>query len=586
MNLITNQLRKQSAQQFIDRIQSGNDVYYMFIGRPTPFPDDNAPPTPVDNTQTLNVDVFEQMIAAKRVAPSDVQMVATRYDWTSNTVYQPYVHDGDLSTTRYYVLVNRGVNHSVFKCIDNNNGFPSTVAPDSNSTSPEDDVYETSDGYRWKFMFTIPDATYRKFATSQFMPVVVNANVVSNAVSGAIHNVQVQYQGSGYNSYGAGIIQIAAVNGDARVFQVEATKSANTDFFKNCAFKITSGTGAGQQRLISEYVVSGSSRNVVIDTPFAILPDIFSRYEISPLVVMTGDGQSFIGRGLVNSSSSNSIYRIEITDPGVDFTYATATVLANTGGTSNTAILKPIISPQGGHGFDVVSELGARHMGVSVTFNSGDGDNADKLLDVNDYRIIGLIKDPLFANVVINFTDATSSFAIGDTITQSGTGASGVIYDVDVSLIKLTNVSKFFAAGNSSVNTILSSQGSVATVNSVVGPTTYIDQTYKLLIDNAAGQFQQDEQIVQGTNATGIMYTANSTQMRITNRRGIFNKSDDVVGIVETVSGVSSGSSVKITDTVAGDLVPQKGSVVYLETVSPIKRYERQSETLKLILKF
>jgi hypothetical protein len=586
MNLITNQLRKQSAQQFIDRIQAGSDVYYMFIGRINPFVDDNAPPTPVDNTQTVNIDVFEQMIAGKRVTPGDVQMLVTRYDWVSNTVYQPYAHDEDLSQSQYYVLVNKGVNHSVFKCIDNNNGTPSTVAPDSNSTSPEDDVYETSDGYRWKFMYTIPDATYRKFTTSQFMPVVVNANVVSNAVSGAIYNVEVEYQGSGYNSYGAGVIQIAAVNGDARVFQVEATKSANTDFFKNSAFKITSGTGAGQQRLISEYVVSGSSRNVVVDTPFAILPDIFSRYEISPLVVLTGDGQDFVGRGLVNASSSNSIYRIEITDPGINFTYANAIVLANTGGTTNTAILKPIISPQGGHGFDAVSELGARHMGVSVTFNSGDGDNNDKLLDVNDYRTIGLIKDPMFANVVIDFTAATSSFAVGDTITQSSTGASGTIVDVDVGTIKLTNVLRFFVAGNSTVNTIVSNQGTIAAVDSVAGPTTYIDQTHKLIIDNAAGSFQQDERIAQGTNASGIMYTANSTQMRITNKRGIFNKSDDIVGIVETVSGTSSGSSAKITDAVAGDLVPQKGSVVYLENVTPITRYERQSETLKLILKF
>lgn len=586
MNLITSQLRKQSAQQFIDRIQAGSDVYYMFIGRCNPFIDDNAPPTPVDNTQTVNVDAFEQMIAGKRVSPGDVQMMTTRYDWVINTVYQPYSHDENLSQSQYYVLVTKGVNHSVFKCIDNNNGLPSTVAPDSNSTSPEDDVYETSDGYRWKFLYNIPDATYRKFTTSQFMPVVVNANVVSNAVSGAVHNVQVEYQGSGYDSYGAGIIQIAAVNGDARVFQVEATKSANTDFFKNCAFKITSGTGAGQQRLISEYVVSGSSRNVIIDTPFAIIPDIFSRYEISPIVIMTGDGQNFIGRGLVNASSSNSIYRIEITNPGVNFTHATAIILANTGGTTNTAILKPIISPQGGHGFDVASELGARHMGVSVTFNSSDGDNNDKLLDVNDYRTIGLIKDPLFANVVINFSDPTSSFAIGDTVTQSSTGASGIVVDVDTDVIKLTNVLKFFISGNGTVNTILSSQGTVATVTSVAGPTTYIDQTHKLIIDNAAGQFQEDELIVQGNNGNGILYTANSTQMRLTNKRGIFNKSDDIVGIVETVSGVSSGSSVKITDAVAGDLVPQQGSVVYLEAVPPIKRYDRQSETLKLILKF
>lgn len=587
MNLITNHLRRQAAQQFIDRVQAGNDVYYVFIGRSNPFVDDNSPPAPNDTVQEVNIDAYSQMIAGKRVTSSDVCLMIPRYEWTSNTVYDIYTHDDTtLFQKQFYVLVNKGANHSVFKCIDNNNGNPSLVAPDVYSTSPQDVVYETSDGYKWKYMYSIPDTTYRRFATSRFIPVTPNANVAANAVSGSIQNLQVTFQGSGYHSHGAGVIQIAAVNGDARVFRVEATKSANTDFFKNCAFKITSGTGAGQQRLISEYVVSGSLRNVVIDRPFDVLPDNFSRYEISPAVVLSGDGSGFIGRGLVNTASSNSIYKVEITDPGSGYTYATTTILANTGGVSNTAVLKPIISPQSGHGSDVAAELGARHLGISITLNSDDVDNDDKILDVNQYRVIGLIKDPLFANVSLTIASPTSAFIDGDIVTQANTGASGRIVSVADNVIRLTNVSGFFAAGNSTFNTVATNQGAVATVTDVVTPTTYIDQTYKLVIDNTAGDFQPDEVITQGSNANGIMYFANTTQMRIINRKGVFNLSDDIVGTVETVSGESSGSSVKITDVIAGDLVPQSGQVLYLENVKPITRYNQQSETLKLILKF
>ena len=587
MNLITNYLRKQAAQQFIDRIQAGSDVYYVFIGRHEPFTDDNAPDQPTQTVQNAIIDTYAKMIAGKRVTASDVRLMVPRYDWTANTVYDIYSHeDPDLPTKQYYVVVNEGINHAVFKCLGNNNGNPSTIPPDVYATSPQDTMYETSDGYQWKFLFNIPDSVFKKFATTKFIPVVPNANVTANAVSGSIEYVDVLYNGSSYNSHGSGVIQISAVNGDARVFQVEATKSANTDFFKNCAFKITSGTGAGQQRLITEYVVSGSLRNVVIDSPFDVLPDVFSRYEISPAVIVAGDGSEFVGRGLINTAASNSIYKVEITNPGTSYTYATTTILANTGGVSNAAILKPIIGPTGGHGADVASELGARHLGVSITLNSDDSDNDDKLVDDNDYRTIGLIRNPLYANVVLTYTNSTQTFADGDVVTQADTGATGVVKAFTTTSLTLTNVFKNFETGNSTVNKISSDSGAEAEVSAVDGPTTYIDQTYKIVVDNNAGQFQEDERVFQGSNANGTLYYANTTVMRITNKKGVFNTSDDVVGIVETVSGSTSGSSVKITGLIEGDLVPRSGEILYIENVKPIARYQQQSETLKLILQF
>lgn len=587
MNLITRNLRKQAAQQFIDSISRNDVVYYLFVGRHQPFANDNNPPQPNDTHQETVIDAYQNMIFGKKITESDIKIMIPRYDWTSNTVYSIYSHtDPLLFEKQFYTIVSRGVNHSVFKCISNNGGNPSTVAPDAYSTSPEDIVYETADGYQWKFMYSIPDSVYRKFATEDFIPVVPNANVAANAVSGSINHVQVVGGGSGYNSYGSGIIQISAVNGDERVFQVEASKSANTDFFRNCAFKITSGVGAGQQRLISEYVVSGSLRNIVVSTPFDVLPDVFSTYEISPAVVIGGDGEDFIGRGLINAASSNSIYKVEITNPGSNFTYTTTTILANTGSVISAANLNPIVSPQGGHGADVAAELGARHLGISITFDSLETGAASKVEDANDYRIAGLLADPLFANVTLTYTNASQAFQDGEIVTQVDTGAYGTVSSVDASTITLTNAYKFFETGNSTVNVITSSGGAQAVVNSVSQPTTYIDQTFKILVENAAGNFQLDELLTQGANANGLLYFANSSIVKVTNKKGTFNVSDDVVGIVETVSGDSSGSTAKVTDVVAGDLVPYTGKLMYTETIRPIQRYTRQSETLKLVIQF
>jgi hypothetical protein len=72
---------------------------------------------------------------------------------------------------------------------------------------------------------------------------------------------------------------------------------------------------------------------------------------------------------------------------------------------SNAAV-RPIIGPYGGHGYDSAVELGASRACFSVTFNAA----ADSLPAVNDFRQIGVISNPAFSNVIINFSskDATT----------------------------------------------------------------------------------------------------------------------------------------------------------------------------------
>ena len=82
----------------------------------------------------------------------------------------------------------------VYKCLFNNRGAESTVMP--YSTSHE--LIVTTDGYVWKYMYTIPNALFNKFTTSLDMPVTtaVRAPYYSG---GAITNATVQSYGSGYS---------------------------------------------------------------------------------------------------------------------------------------------------------------------------------------------------------------------------------------------------------------------------------------------------------------------------------------------------------------------------------------------------
>ena len=49
--------------------------------------------------------------------------------------------------------------------------------------------------------------------------------------------------------------------------------SANTDFYKGSVLYIASGAGAGQQRTISEYIVTGSARRVLTANEFTTAID-------------------------------------------------------------------------------------------------------------------------------------------------------------------------------------------------------------------------------------------------------------------------------------------------------------------------
>jgi hypothetical protein len=300
----------------VARIIATNPIFYMFLGKSQSFPDDSNPPEPIDRVSETYTGVYDSMIAAHSIASTDMSPMIPRIDWQSGVGYKAYRHDAaDLYGNNFYVSVSSGSGYDIFKCLSNNNTV-STAAPDSTATSPSDDVYETSDGYQWKYMYTVPNAVFNKFASEDYIPVSANAAVVGNAVSGSIDYARVTYGGSNYDAYNNGTIQATSVGGNSLLYVIESSASANANFYNGSAIKITTGTGAGQQRTVAGYQVSGSTRTVVIDAPFTTTPSTSSTYEITPNILVIGNGTNFQARALVNAAASNSIYKIEISNRG------------------------------------------------------------------------------------------------------------------------------------------------------------------------------------------------------------------------------------------------------------------------------
>lgn len=476
--LITNNLKLFNVDQFIESFsESGFNIYYYFVGNPVPYVDDNNPPLLSDNTQTTLIDPFSNMLYGKRITANDVVQMAPRHDWVAGTSYTKYTHDNSsLFGSNFFVVSDEGSSFSIFKCLDNNNGAPSTYRPRISETAADDDFYfTTTDGYQWKYMYSITPTNFQKFATSSHIPVYVDANVVSNAVSGSIDNIEIVSGGSGYASYADGFFQEVKVGGNPLVFAIDPSgASSNANFYINSALKITNGTGAGQQKYITGYTVAGSTRRVVVDSAFDIAPTTSSQYEITPLATVIGDGDGAQARALVNSQS-NSIYSIEIVNRGLGYTYASVVVTGNTGvinvatGTSitaNNATAKVIISPKGGHGANAAAELGAHYVGVSTTFDSSV--SGGKVVDENDFRVVGILKDPLFANVVLDISSSTGVFYDGELVTQSlGSPIASIVVTSPGSgyfanaVVTISGTSSVQAVANATSN----SSGRISSVN-------------------------------------------------------------------------------------------------------------------------
>jgi hypothetical protein len=266
MALLTDQFRIFTAKRFIKSLEGADasqsdleagtnrDRLYVFIGRPQEWDNENAPPTPVDSFQEFS-DTFSDMISLKRVLANDTIQVVRRIDWTPpeqttgglGYVYDMYRHDYSSTKTAssgatklydadFYVVNSQ---YQVYKCIYNGtspsdpNGKPSTVEPTGTSTS----IITTSDGYRWKYLYTIPVGQVLKFFSNDYMPVLSDVAVTGDAVGGEIDTVVIQASGTGYNN---GTYENVPIKGDG----VGGRVSLVVDGGKVVSATVTSG-GSG-----------------------------------------------------------------------------------------------------------------------------------------------------------------------------------------------------------------------------------------------------------------------------------------------------------------------------------------------------
>jgi hypothetical protein len=528
IGLLSN-FRNRNASDFFTSVVNEENFLYVFIGRTAPWNDDEIVPD-VQNTLLEENQIWTDINGIKRIQADDVTIAFRRIDWSPNRIFDEYDDGENLSTKDFYAITDE---NKVYKCISNNNRSRSTVKPIHTTF----DISSESDGYKWKYMFSISESLLEKFIAPEFAPLEIDEDVIEFAEPGTIDNVKVEEPGSGYRS-------VASIDSNT---EIPVFIEGNGDQTASAEALLSTSDG----RVLTASILDGGT-----DYPYA--PE--SRIPIAlRQITDAGISQSAYGIAATNAlgqiddleliiggeNYSNGVAKIvqsscrafaetnfegEIINAevfqgraGSNFTEATAVVVSETNG--EPAKLRPQISPLEGHGANPQKEVFAKFVMINLRL-SGD----ESFIDLNDFRRIGIIEDP---------------HAFGE-------------------------------------EENLESDGQPKKFDGIIG-----DTRYRIDLNTSNDGFQINEVLYgESTGARGNELTKlNDNTVRVIIDESIARDIEFEVG--ETVRGLSSGEVSTIANIIPPDIEPYSGTILYINNSEPVVReLDLQLETVTLVIEY
>ena len=590
--IITSKFRFHNAEQFKESFsEAAATNYYLFIGRPSAFASgttggtDSAPPTPVDNRRSEAYD-WDDMLAAKKIDSTGVTHAIPRRDLdvsgaTTYDMYRPNYSSANTATSTatnlfdstFYFMTDA---YRVYKVLDNGGVAWDAAAPTSTSASPFT-VAVTGGSYTLKYMLTLSTTNVQNFLTPDFIPISITPESGNALADGRLDIVKITTAGTGLE--------------DAGTWNINADRTIT-----NVPIR---GDGTGGLCTVTIGGSGGSSGGFITN------------------VAVTANGSGYTHANIIAADiiEQHDIQQSEALTFGTD--------------NVNAPVLEVIIGPDGGHGSNPARELGGHFCLMDVKLQQTE---AFDFSVVNDFRQLGIIRNPYSYATSSNFTGSTArqtyaikfasnsgTFAVDEKISQTiaaiatptlASSANGQTITVTTSsahklttgqMVKITG-GAFPGTGAATTDGhqgthhitvtaattftyVIASTRAVDASESSTGTvvyTTFAPQAVVVEYDttNNILFYVQNSYDNQGTDSTykqNIPFSGNST---------ITGATSSATGVPDTSNSSTYNNTVFVSGYANPEMQPDSGDVIYVENRKPISRASDQTEDVKLVVEF
>ena len=525
--IITSNFRTLNATHFKEQVAASS--VYVAIGKSdvwsltTSDTTDTTPFTPNDHLDALG-EARANLIGMKKIVSTNIAHVVPRHTWTSGNSYYAWdSDDASIFDKAFYIVTSE---FKVYKCIKAGGGA-SSIQPTQTLTAPTAE----SDGYTWKYMYTISVSDAEKFLTNSYMPVktvtlAASATVAATTSSSTtvVLTTTVTELTTGMTVSGSNISgtpTISAINGSTLTLSTAQTLTAAdklTFAYANDAAAEAVLSEADYAQYLNQKASRDSSTAGGIERIEVTAGG--TGYTSAPTVTITGDGS---GATATASITGGAVTAITVNNKGTNYRVVDITF---SGGGGSDAGARAVLSPKEGHGVDPVSELGAFFISLNTQLDGNDGGD---LTVNNDFRQITLINEPRDYNA---------------------TPLAGLIATADT--LKATSYLDF----NSSATV------SSYTVDELIVGQTSGAQAYIVEIDTSNGYIRYHQ-----NDKTGYKAFQNG----------------------EVVTGQTSSQADTLESSAANgnpEVDRQSGDILFLENRAPISRTATQIEDIKVIIEF
>ena len=533
--ITTRKLQFNNAEQFKESFSEPQPtVGYVFIGNHVPYANE-ASPTGLSDTIVDEKQAWDNMYAAKRITGNDVELVIPRVDWTANTKYRQY---DDTSSIPTLLSANTTMNlkpmyvitpeRRVYKCLANNSSANSTIKPTHDYVS-SNGTLSGSDGYIWKYMFTVQPSN--KFLTDSWIPAPTSANALDYGVStlgvvdGELSTIVMTTNGSNYRQ--ATNVKFSSFSSGQKTIQLSNTSNVlawlHVNSLANISNMSISGVGIPSETYITEAITANGL--ITLSTDTNAVGGNANSYTITTRVYVDGDGIGFVANGVFSNTDINvgnaeaNIAKINVTVVGTNYSRANVYIYGSGFGANARAIL----SPKYGHAYNPAKELNANNVMVAVRIGEIDSTEDGLISVATSFRQIGILREP-------------------------------------------------------------HKYGNTSPVNSV-DANSVISQTHNIQIINGPS-YSINEYVYQGSSANNAFaygylnaISNDNTTVRLTKVRGTFR-------VGEQLFGVTSGVARTVTSVLDPTFEPYSGDILYIENDTVTTRADGQAENIKLTVSF